>query len=244
LGSREETLRLLGGEARDNPMRRAIAEAAAMLGPCFSVSHLLTGAGTQSVLRVEAGHPDAVQDELAGEARRRFAATLNAPSDVVIVGTHPWPGDPMHGFKALLQHRAAGRPSGVFLGYFYTDPALLDVSFPLRPMRAIAAGGRAAAWLVRRGVSLAERIMTARRSSSAFMLSWAKELVVDRTVLIYAPPLRERIGAHLGPVRVFADQAELWRAAEAALRRDRRSHPVRAHLFPQGGLTYCPAPPH
>ena len=49
------------------------------------------------------------------------------------------------------------------------------------------------------------------------MIRWARELVVDRTVLVYAPPLYDRIGPRLGPVRLFADQACLWRAAAAAL---------------------------
>ena len=44
------------------------------------------------------------------------------------------------------------------------------------------------------------------------MIRWARELVVDRTVLVYAPPLYDRIGPRLGPVRLFADQAALWRS--------------------------------
>ena len=49
------------------------------------------------------------------------------------------------------------------------------------------------------------------------MIHWARELVVDRTVLVYAPPLFERLGPRLGPVRLFGDQAKLWRAAAEAL---------------------------
>jgi hypothetical protein len=71
----------------------------------------------------------------------------------------------------------------------------------------------------------------------AFMLRWARELVVDRTVLVYAPPLHARLGPRLGPIRLFADQAHLWRAAADAL----AGIPApRVHVFPQGGLTYCP----
>ena len=43
------------------------------------------------------------------------------------------------------------------------------------------------------------------------MIRWARELVVDRTVLVYAPPLYDRIGPRLGPIRLFDDQARLWR---------------------------------
>ena len=37
------------------------------------------------------------------------------------------------------------------------------------------------------------------------MVHWARELVVDRTVLVYAPPLFARVGPRLGPVRLFGD---------------------------------------
>jgi hypothetical protein len=64
---------------------------------------------------------------------------------------------------------------------------------------------------------------------------------VDRTVMIYAPPLHARIGGRLGPVRVFADQDALWRAVRLALPRDRRDAPS-VRIFPRGGLTYAPQP--
>jgi hypothetical protein len=45
----------------------------------------------------------------------------------------------------------------------------------------------------------------------------ARELVVDRTVLVYAPPLRQLVGSRLGPVRLFADLDEFWsRVARSA----------------------------
>jgi hypothetical protein len=74
-------------------------------------------------------------------------------------------------------------------------------------------------------------------SPAAFMVRWARELVVDRTVLVYAPPLHDRIGSHLGPIRVFADQAPLWKAAGEAA----GTGSPRVRIFPRGGLTYCPA---
>ena len=49
------------------------------------------------------------------------------------------------------------------------------------------------------------------------MIRWARELVVDRTVLVYAPPLRERIGPRLGPVRLFGDLDELLGSSLARL---------------------------
>ena len=49
------------------------------------------------------------------------------------------------------------------------------------------------------------------------MLYWACELVVNRTVMIYAPELYERLGPYLGPVQLFAEQDRLWRAASLAL---------------------------
>lgn len=237
--------RLLGGTAADNPMRRAIASAAGMLGPCVSISHLLGAPG--QVLRVATGHPDGVQDRLAAEAGRRFAAPDAAAADLIVAGNHPWPGDPMQSFKVLLQHRAACRPGGVLVGFFWTDPGEFDRSLPLPWLRALAFGGVAGAWGFRRGLALADRAMSAIGSPSAFMLRWARELVVDRTILVYAPPLRERIGPRLGPVRLFADQGRLWRAAADALPRPSTPLPGRegplVRVFPQGGLTYVPQRP-
>ena len=230
--------RLLGGDAGQNPMRRAIRHAAALLpGPCLSVSHLLGEPG--QVLRVVAGHPDAVQDVLAAEARRRFRAPEAPPADLIVAGNDPWPGDPMQSFKVLLQHRAASRAGGVLVGFFRTEPDQIDRSFPMPALRTIAATGAPGGWVVRRGLALADRIAEAAGSPSSFMIRWARELVVDRTVLVYAPPLHARLGPRLGPIQLFADQAPLWRAAAEAL----ADVPApRVRVFPRGGLTYAAVP--
>jgi hypothetical protein len=232
---------LLGSAAAANPMRRAIAAAAGRLGPCFSISHLLGAAG--QVLAVLAGHPVPVQDRLAEEARRRFEAPAAMAADVVIAGNHPWPGDPMQSFKVLLQHRAACRKGGVLVGFFWTEPDEIDRSFPRALLGAIAATGSAGARAIRHGLALADGVAAATGSPAAFMIRWARELVVDRTILVYAPPLHARIGPRLGPVRLFADQARLWRAVAETLSHSRPGRggdsPV-VRIFPQGGLTYAP----
>jgi hypothetical protein len=227
--------RLLGGDADANPMRRAIRHAAALLpGPCLSISHLIGEPG--QIFRVEAGHPDAVQDELASEARRRFQAPPAEPADIVIAGNAPWPGDPMQSFKVLLNHREAGRPGGVLVGFFWTDAQEIDRSFPMGSLRAIAASGPAGGWVLRRGLALADRVTAAIGSPASFMVRWARELVVDRTVLVYSPLLRHRIGPRLGPIRIFDEQGPLWEAASKAA----GTAAPRARVFPRGGLTYCP----
>jgi hypothetical protein len=227
--------RLLGGEPSANPMRKAIREAAKLLGPCFSISHLLGDPG--QVFRVAAGDVDAVQDVLSAEAARRFRVPDGEPADVVVAGNDPWPGDPMMSFKVLINHRAATRPGGLLIGVFRTDPEEIDRSFPLAALKGIARSGRLGGWLARRGLTLADKAAEAFHSPSRFMIRWARELVVDRDVLVYAPPLRERLGPRLGPIGLFADQAELWAAA-----RDRLQGvpSPRARVFPKGGLTYCP----
>jgi hypothetical protein len=229
--------RLLGSDAAANPMRRTIRAAAALLGPCVSISHLLGPPGT--VLHVSAGHPDPVQDRIAAEARRRFQAPDRPAADLIIAGNAPWPGDPMQSFKVLLQHRAASRPGGVLAGLFWTETDQIDRSFPMPALRAIAASGAPGGWAIRRGLAVASGAASALGSPSAFMLRWARELVVDRTVLVYAPPLYERLGPRLGPIRLFAEQTQLWRAAARALA---GIDQPRVRIFPQGGLTYAPEP--
>lgn len=230
--------RLLGGDLAANPMRRAICAAAERIGPCLSISHLIGAPG--EVLRVCAGHPDAVQEALAAEARARLAVPVEPPADMIVAGNHPWPGDPMQSFKVLLHHRAGCRPGGVLAGFFWTDPAEIDRSFPLSLLRLIASTGSLGGGTIRHGLRFADRLLSATGSPSAFMLHWARELVVDRAVLVYAPPLHDRLGPHLGPVRLFADQPSLWQAAHRILARNHTLQP-RVHIFPQGGLTYVPA---
>ena len=208
LTGNSDAARLLGGDAASNPMRLAIGQAAGMLGPSFSISHLI--GGPDQVLQVIAGRPEPVQEILSREARRRFRAPSSVPADIVVVGNHPWPGDPMQSFKVLLHHREAAKPGGVLVGLFWTDPAEIDRSFPRAASRLISATGAPGGWAIRRLVPLAERVMSAAGSPSAFMLRWARELVVDRTVLVFSPPLHDRLGPRLGPVCIFADQSELW----------------------------------
>ena len=183
---------LLGSIAADNPMRQAIHAAAGRIGPCWSISHLI---GSQAqVFRVVAGDPEQVQDLLAAEVTRRFHAPPSAPADLIIVGNHPWPGDPMQSFKVILQHQAACRLGGVLIGLFWTNPTEMDRSFPIFALRTIAATGVLGGWIIRRLLPVARRIATARGLPAEFMLRWACELVVDRTVLVYSPPLRHRLG--------------------------------------------------
>ena len=242
IDGRSDPAHLLGDFAAGNAMRQAIHAAAARLGPCWSISHLAGGRG--QVFRIVAGHPEQVQDILAQEARRRLQAPEASPADLVVAGNDPWPGDPMQSFKALLHHRAACAPGGVLVGLFWTDPDEIDRSFPINVLRRIAGTGRAGGWTIRRLLPVAQRIAQAAGSPAAFMMHWARELVVDRTVLVYAPPLHERVGPQLGPVQVFAEQDALWRAAGAAIGHDRlrrASAQVRIRVFPQGGLTYVPS---
>jgi lactate racemase len=243
IGSRSKPAGLLGDPAEGNAMRQAIHAAAALLGPCWSVSHIVGGRG--QVFQVVAGQPEQVQDILAKEAKRRLQAAEAPLADLVVAGNDPWPGDPMQSFKVLLHHRAACRSGGVLAGLFWTDPDEIDRSFPISALKCIAATGRSGDWSIRRLLPLAHRIARTAGSPAAFMMHWACELVVDRTVLVFSPTLHARIGPRLGPVQIFAEQANMWRAAEAALGRRRigsGGEPLRIRIFPQGGLTYVPEP--
>ena len=149
----------------------------------------------------------------------------------------------MQSFKVLLHHRAACRPGGVLVGLFWTDPDEIGRSFPISALRRIAATGAWGGWAIRRLVPIAQQAASAAGSPAAFMIRWARELVVDRTVLVYAPPLREQIGPRLGPIRLFADLDELWRAVRgpwSVVRGQNSPERLRVRVFPEGGLTYAP----
>jgi hypothetical protein len=231
-----DAARLLGGEVGANPMRQAIRRAAARLGGVsYSISHLLGAPG--QFLEIASGPPTVVENHLAARARARFAAP-GSVADVVVAGNHPWPGDPMQSFKALLHHRNACRAGGALVGFFWTDPAEIDRSFPRSALRRIAVTGAVGAWALRSGLALADAATTRLRLPSAFMVRWARELVVDRDVYVHSPDLAHAVGSRLGPVRLFAEPEALWVAVEQGL-----GHlPASVRLFPQGGLTYAPAP--
>ena len=234
-GSRPETL--LGGDAAQNPMRQAIHNAAQLLGPCYSISHLTGGPG--EIFRILVGHPIPVQDVLASEAKRRFLAPSLTLVDVIVAGNYPWPGDPMQSFKVLLHHRAACQPGGVLVGLFWTDAAEVDRSFPMGLLHRIASMGKWGARAIENLLPVAEHATSILGTSSAFMLRSARELVVDRSVLVYAPPLFDRLGPWLGPVQLFADQTKLWNAVEVALHEaGRNATKPRMRVFPYGGLSY------
>ncbi len=188
------------------------------------------------------GAPRARAGFAGGRSQEAILRALAPAADLIVAGNDPWPGDPMQSFKVLLHHRGACRPGGVLVGLFWTDPAEIDRSFPIAKLRSIAATGALGGWTIRRFLPLAERASAAAGSPAAFMLRWAKELVVDRSVLVYAPPLYQRVGARLGPVQLFGDQATLWQAAAAALGRHSLALPtgtLRLRVFPHGGLTYA-----
>ena len=222
-------------------MRRAIHAAAERLGPCWSISHLVGGQG--QVLRIIAGHPERVQDLLASEAKRRFQAPAAPAADIIVAGNHPWPGDPMQSFKVLLAS-PCGLPAGWRAGRAVLDRPDGNRSF-VSHRRAAADRCDGSVGRVGDPPVAADRSSGSPRplgSPAAFMLRWARELVVDRTVLVYSPPLHERIGPRLGPVRLFADQAALWQAAAKALARDAAARgddhcvePVRCGSSPRGG---------
>jgi len=230
--------RLLGSDPVVNPMRQAISRAAKLLpGGTLSISHVI-GRHSQEVFKILAGDPDEVEMQLAGEAKRRFEfrPDANKPlADMIIVGNAPWPGDPMHSFKVLLNHRAACKPGGVLAGVFWTDPAELGRSFPLGPARMIARSGKIGALATRFGLPLAEKVAAWRGSSKRFMMRWARELVLDRQVLVYSPEMQQLFGPRLGSVRLAGNTHEFWAIAQSHAR------PIEnVRLFPWGGLTYVP----
>jgi hypothetical protein len=233
---------LLGGDAAGNPMRQAIQAAAGLLGQCWSISHLAGGSG--QVFRVEAGDPTQVQDVLAAEARQRFQAPPAVLADIIVAANDPWPGDPMQSFKVLLHHQTACRKGGVMVGLFWTDPAELERSFPVSLLRLIASSGNCGGAAIRGLLPFSARLTKTMGCTAAFMLHWARELVVDRSVFVYAPPLYDRLGPWLGPVRLFADLDSVWKAALSTVHRvNGCADSVRVRIFPRGGLTYVASNP-
>ena len=123
----------------------------------------------------------------AGRPGRRGQPSLAGRPDAELQGAAPAP-------RGLPARRRAGR---LLLDRPRRDRPLVPASAALRRSPPPGALG---GWAHPRGlVPAAQHAAALAGSPAAFMIRWARELVVDRTVLVYAPPLRDRIGPRLGP---------------------------------------------
>lgn len=237
LGLADQLDRRLGEGHGANAMRLAIQSAALLLpGVTVSVSHVLGPTG--EVLDVAAGEPLSVQERLAAEVRRRGLAPPRDLVDAVIVGNAPWAGDPVQSFKVLLQHRAALRPGGLLIGFFWTRPDAIEGTLPGYALILFSAVGILPAFVSRGLVLATDHLARLLRMSNWFLIRWIRELIGDQTVMIYAPGLQARVGGRLGPIRIYASQDRLW---DDARRLFAGSGNPTARIFPHGGLTYCTA---
>ena len=233
-----DAAKLLGSDPATNPMRQAITRAAKLLpGGTLSISHVI-GRNSGEIFEIAAGDPDEVELKLAGHAQRRFAFVPDRSSklaDAILVGNAPWPGDPLHSFKVLLNHRAACKPGGVLAGVFWTDPAELGRSFSPGLARWISKTGPIGALATRLGLPAAEKTAAILGSPKRFMMRWARELVLDRRVVVYSPEMRSTFGARLGPVLIVDKSEDLW----AMIARYGGKNAT-VTTFPYGGLSYVP----
>lgn len=230
--------KLLGSDPSSNPMRMAISRAARLLpGGTLSISHVI-GRNASELFEIGAGDPDEVEMRLAEQARRRFEFRIDPTgklADVVLAGNAPWPGDPLHSFKVLLNHRAACKPGGVLAGVFWTDPAEIGRSFSPALARFISKTGPVGSIATRLGLPAAEKTAAMLGSPKRFMIRWARELVIDRHVVVYSPEMKSLFGSRLGPVRIADRPEELW----GIIARFAGELPG-ILAFPYGGITYAP----
>jgi hypothetical protein len=230
-----DAAKLLGSVPSTNPMRQAISRAARLLpGGTLSISHVI-GRNASEIFEIAAGDPDAVEMKLATEAARRLRFESESLADAIVVGNSPWPGDPLQSFKVLLNHRAACKPGGVLAGVFWTDPAELGRSFSPGLARLISKTGQIGALATRFGLPAAENVAALMGSSKRFMMRWARELVLDRYVIVYSPVMKSHFGARLGPVRIVDRPQDFWDLIARHCDTN-----ARITTFPYGGLTYAP----
>ena len=72
----------------------------------------------------------------------------------------------------------------MFVGLFHAEESELNRSFPLPAMHAIAATGAIGGAIVRHGVALGRTLGEQRRQPLGVHVKMARELVVDRTLLV------------------------------------------------------------
>ena len=235
LGTTRRQGQLVGTEARQNPMRRAIDAAGALVdancGTTFSIQYLLDA--EDQPVGIAAGEPTATHRMVAKLCANACGVLAQAPADVLVTNAHPRDHDLWQAFKAIPNTCWAARPNGVVICLARCPAGLNEMKqmgWPLSP----AWTRRVVRWLGPENISsLLDRLVASLAGDSLWFIRLATGILKRNPIIMVSPKLVED-GAKFPGIYLCATVEEAMKIAEKLL----GPGPQRVAVYPAGGATY------
>jgi nickel-dependent lactate racemase len=223
---------MIGALPRDNPMRRDIEEAAAMLrGKNFIVNTVL-GPDLEPVALVT-GDAIAAHREGVAIARELYGVPLPRRLDAAIVSSFPMDVDLRQGVKGVANFPGAVKKGGVIICFLFCErgldgikpPGLVPPLFPVRLLLKL---------LGARGIyALTKRLPKKVPVEARFIINFGLQLLKDYHVMIFSPRLSQETRGRLKNF-IYDDQEKMFGRAEKLL----GTSAPEACLVAEGGVSF------
>lgn len=235
LGLGRRPRQLVGLLAANNPMRRAIDAAGAMLdqagGVTFSVQYLLDD--NDLPLAIAAGDVIPVHRMLRKRCSVDCGIVVPGQADVVIANAHPRDFDLWQCLKSIPNTMWAARPNGVILCLGRCEAGLYGMKVPPWPLSATWTR-RLVRFIGPEAISsLLSRVSPTMAGDAAFFVRMAAHTLARNPIILVSPALHSA-GASFPGLRIVGSVAD---GIAAAQRRLSEGSP-RVVVFPAGGVTY------
>ena len=235
LGLDDPNKQLVGTGADDNPMRRAIDAAGALIdqahGATFAVQYLLDDNDQPSA--IAAGDILASQQMLAKRCSVANGVLIDSPADIVIANAYPRDADLWQSFKAIANTRMALRPGGIMICLTRCEGAMQGMNVPRWPLKP-SSMRRVIRWLGAETFSSAiTRLVPRLAGDAAFFVRMATQ-VLHRNPLLMVSPILHATGGKFPGIELFPD----FEGAIAMTRELLGEGPQRVVVFPTAGTTY------
>jgi len=234
LGSPRRPVQLSGRPAAENPMRRAIEAAPALLGGEVFLFNVVLNPELE-VARAFAGEAAAAHSRARAAAADIYGVRVPGLADVVVSGSRPMDRDWRQGVKCFGGPLFAVRPGGVLIAAMRNFEGMGDYRPPFsRPLPPALVRFTARMPGVRALLGLSAGRDKALNPENLHMVFYGLQMVRRCRVVVYSPTISRREAALL-PLFDFA--ASMDEALEMA-DRHLRTEPVRLTVFPNGSISY------
>jgi nickel-dependent lactate racemase len=230
---------LVGTSAENNPMRRVIDAAGALVderhGSTFSVQYVLDGENLPT--HVAAGDPVSTHRMVTKQCALACGVIPEAQADVVIANAHPRDHDLWQAFKCIPNTCWAVRPNGVVICLARCELGLNEMKQMWWPLSSTATR-RLVRWLGPHNISsLMDRIVKQLAGDSQWFVRLASQLLERNWIYMVSPKLKAD-GVKFPGVAIFETVDQAIARAQKVL----GDGPQRVVVYPEGGISYpCPA---
>ncbi|MBN1942390.1 MAG: DUF2088 domain-containing protein [Phycisphaerae bacterium] len=229
---------LVGTSAEDNPMRRVIDQAGALVdarhGVTFSVQYVLDGENLPA--HAAAGETIPAHRMVAKQCALSCGVMPEGAADVVIANAYPRDHDLWQAFKCIPNTCWAARPNGVVICLARCELGLNEMKrmwWPFSP----GATRRLVRLLGPHTISsLIDRIVKQLAGDSQWFIRLASQLLERNWIYLVSPKLKSD-GVTFPGVAIFGTVEEAVARAQKVL----GEGPQRVAVYPAGGISY-PSP--